>query len=156
MKALLQRVARAEVRVGGDCVARIERGLLVYVGVAPTDAPADARKLADKVVGLRIFPDEQGKLNRSVRDVRGGVLAVPNFTLQADTRKGRRPAFSAAAAPDQARALYETFVEALRTAPIDVASGVFGATMAIRSDADGPVNCLVEVPPAPPGTAPMR
>ncbi|MFW6133363.1 MAG: D-aminoacyl-tRNA deacylase [Planctomycetota bacterium] len=150
MRALVQRVARAEVVVGDEVVGRIERGLLVYVAAAPTDTPADAEKLAGKVAHLRLFDDEQGKLNLSVRDVRGGVLAVPNFTLQADTRKGRRPAFNTAAPPDRARGLYDSFVAALRTHPVPVGSGVFGATMRITSDADGPVNLLVEVPSEPP------
>jgi len=147
MKTLIQRVAWGEVDVGGRTVARIGPGLLVYVGIAPTDKRADAERLAEKIAGLRIFPDETDKLNLSVQDVPGGVLAVPNFTLQADASKGRRPAFDAAAPQSIAEPLYNGFVAALRTKGCATQSGVFGAEMSIRSEADGPVNIIIEMPP---------
>ncbi|MFP3938509.1 MAG: D-aminoacyl-tRNA deacylase [Phycisphaerae bacterium] len=147
MRAVIQRVTRAELEVSGAVLSSIERGLLVYVAVG-VDEPADAaEKLAEKVVNLRIFDDEAGKLNLSVRDVRGGVLAVPNFTLMADASKGRRPAFAAAAPAKLAEARYDAFTEALRRYEIPVAGGSFGSHMIIRSDADGPVNILVAIPP---------
>lgn len=144
MRAVIQRVQRAKVCVNGQTAGSIEQGLLVYVGVGPSDDEGDAAKLADKIAFLRIFEDEQGKMNRSVQDVRGGVLAVPNFTLYADARKGRRPAFTAAAAPQVAVRLFEAFVAALKVAGCSVASGIFGAHMEISSLADGPVNILYD------------
>ena len=144
MRVLVQRVAWAEVEADGQVVGRIEQGLLVYAGVGLTDTPADAQWLAEKVVNLRIFQDEQGKMNRSVRDVGGGVLAVSNFTLLADARKGRRPAFVAAAPFDAARPIHEAFLDALDRQGVQVAAGLFGATMAIRSQAAGPVNVLID------------
>jgi len=132
--------------VAGQITGRIDRGLLVYVGVAASDTEADAVRLAEKVARLRIFEDESGKLNKSCQDVRGGVLAVPNFTLLADTRKGRRPAFTAAAKPEQAQRLYDIFSSTLADQSVTVARGVFRATMLIRSAAAGPVNVLVNVP----------
>jgi len=147
MRALVQRVDWAEVEVEGRRVGRIERGLLVYVGVGTSDTPAEAEWLAGKVAHLRIFQDEEGKLNRSVQDVRGGVLAVPNFTLLADARKGRRPAFVGAAGFEQAGSLHEAFVAALRARGVRVETGVFGATMAVRSQAAGPVNIVLDSPP---------
>jgi len=147
MRAVVQRVHWAQVEAGGRAVGRIGPGLLVYVGVARGDTPQTADRLADKLAGLRIFADENGKLNRSVRDVRGGVLAVPNFTLLADARKGRRPAFVDAAAPAEARTLYERFLRALAERDCDPEGGVFGAQMTIRSAADGPVNLVLEMPP---------
>jgi D-tyrosyl-tRNA(Tyr) deacylase len=144
MRGMIQRVARAEVRADGKPVGQIGKGLLVYIG--PDDDEAHARKLAEKVSHLRIFEDDQDKLNLSVRDIAGGVLAVPNFTLMADARKGRRPAFVGAARPEQARPLFQAFVAALEGGGFAVAAGVFGAHMVIRSDADGPVNILLDVP----------
>lgn len=148
MRALVQRVDWAEVMVAGRVVGRIDHGLLVYVGVAVGDTAADAVRLAEKVAQLRIFEDDDGKMNKSCQDVRGGVLAVSNFTLLADTRKGRRPAFTAAAAPELAERLYVTFSAALAEQSLTVARGIFRATMRIQSAAAGPVNVLVEVPPA--------
>jgi D-tyrosyl-tRNA(Tyr) deacylase len=147
MRAVVQRVAWAEVESDGSIVGRIERGLLVYVGVGVDEPGEAAAKLADKVANLRIFEDDAGKLNLSVQDARGGVLAVPNFTLMADASKGRRPALTAAAPAKLAEARYDAFVEALRRYDVTVAGGVFGAHMTIRSAADGPVNILLEVPP---------
>jgi D-tyrosyl-tRNA(Tyr) deacylase len=146
MRAVIQRVSNAQVQVGDKVVARIGHGLLVYVGVAVGDQQRDAKRLAEKIAELRIFEDENGKLNISARDAGGGVLAVPNFTVLADARKGRRPAFVNAARGEEAEKLFETFVEGLRGSGCDVASGVFGATMAIQSTADGPVNIILDVP----------
>ncbi len=147
MRAVIQRVRLASVAVDGETVGRIEQGLLVYIGVATTDGAADADYLAEKVANLRIFPDKQGKMNLSVQDVRGGVLAVPNFTLLADARKGRRPAFVKAAPPEQAEPLQEAFVSGLRDRGCPISRGVFGAHMLIDSLADGPVNIVLDSPP---------
>jgi len=144
MRALIQRVAWAEVEVEGRVVGRIERGLLVYAAVARADTPAAAAWLAEKVANLRVFEDDHSKLNRSVRDVGGAVLAISNFTLLADARKGRRPAFVAAMGFDEARPLHEAFLEALRGQGLPIETGVFGAMMAVRSQADGPVNIVVD------------
>ena len=149
MRALVQRVDWAEVDVAGRIVGRIENGLLVYVGVAIADTVENARRLAEKVACLRIFEDADGKLNLSCQDARGGVLAVSNFTLLADTRKGRRPAFVNAAPAAEAERLYEAFAEAIEGHGCRVARGVFGARMAVRSCAAGPVNVLVDIPAAP-------
>ena len=146
MRALLQRVAEARVTVAGEVVGQIGAGLLVYVGVAPDDTPAAARWLARKVANLRIFADEQDKLNRNVRDARGSVLVVSNFTLLADARRGRRPSFVSAAGGDAAEPLTRAFVDALRGEGLEVATGVFGAMMSIDSQAAGPVNVLVDTP----------
>ena len=144
MRAIVQRVRQAEVEVDGRVTGRMERGLLVYVGVAPSDAQGDVDWLAGKVACLRIFQDDKGKMNLSVQDVGGGVLVVPNFTLLADAAKGRRPAFVGAAPPDLARGLYDALVSALAKVGCQVACGVFGAHMTIRSAADGPVNIILD------------
>ena len=146
MRAVVQRVAWAEVEVDGQVVGRIGKGLLVYVGVGVDDGPAEADWLAGKLAGLRIFTDREGKLNLSVKEVGGAVLAISNFTLLADARKGRRPTFAAAAAAEQAEPVHEAFLAALRRQGVDVQTGVFGAKMAIRSQADGPVNIIVDSP----------
>jgi D-tyrosyl-tRNA(Tyr) deacylase len=144
MRALVQRVDWAEVLVAGQVAGQIDRGLLVYVGVAGDDAEADATRLAEKVAQLRVFEDDGGKMNLSCQDVRGGVLAVSNFTLLADTRKGRRPAFAAAAGPEHAERLYEAFCAAIAGQSVRVEHGVFRANMIVRSSAAGPVNLIVE------------
>jgi D-aminoacyl-tRNA deacylase len=147
MKAVVQRVRWAEVEVDGRVVGRIEIGLLIYAGVAVGDTAREAWKLGDKVASLRIFEDEAGKLSRSVQEIGGGVLAISNFTLLADARHGRRPAFLAVAPQEKAAPIFDGFVSALRAAGITVAQGVFGATMHVRSEAAGPVNILLEVGP---------
>jgi len=147
MKAVLQRVSHARVTVDSDVAGQIDRGLLVYVGVSVADGPDQAAKLADKVAALRIFEDDAGKMNLSVRDICGRLLVVPNFTLQADARKGRRPAFVNAARPAQAEPLFHAFVAALTALGCSVATGVFGAHMHIDSQADGPVNIILDIPP---------
>lgn len=141
MKALVQRVSEASVDVGGRRVAEIGRGLLILVGVTHGDGPADAERLARKIPALRIFEDAQGLMNSSVTDVAGSVLVVSQFTLYADTRKGNRPSFIAAARPEQAEPLVEALVAQLRQAlgPARVATGVFGAEMQVRLLNDGPV-----------------
>ena len=148
MKAVVQRVLSAAVEVDGQVVGSIGRGLLVYVGVAVGDQAQAAAKLAVKVAGLRIFEDGEGKLNLSLQDVQGGVLAIPNFTLLADARKGRRPAFVDAAGGDLARPLFDAFVQALRAANVPVAQGRFGASMKVTSEAIGPINILLDLPPS--------
>ena len=146
MRAVLQRVKWAQVEVGPKVVARIERGLVVYVGVGVEDDESDAKWLAEKVANLRIFDDRQGKLNLSVRDAGGGILAISNFTLMGDGRRGRRPSFVAAARPEQAAPLHEAFVKAARQQGMPVEVGVFGTHMYVASQADGPVNIVLDSP----------
>lgn len=143
MKVLLQRVSEASVEVAGECVASIGAGLLALVGVAPGDGEQQLQWLADKTLGLRIFPDEAKPMNLSVTDVSGELLVVSQFTLAADTSRGRRPGFSGAAAPQHAEAVYDRFVEVLRdTMPVQ--TGVFGADMQVSLINDGPVTFLLE------------
>lgn len=150
MRAVLQRVSEARVEVDGRVTGAIGRGLLVLLGVAREDTPADADCLADKILGLRIFPDEQGKMNRSVAETGGAVLVVSQFTLYGDTRKGRRPSFDRAAPQEQARQLYQYFVEALRRRHHLVETGVFQARMQVHLINDGPVTMLCESRPRSP------
>ena len=144
MRAVVQRVSEASVTVEGEEVGRIGRGLMVLVGFGPDDEDGDLEYMASKVVELRVFEDEQGKMNLSVRDIGGGVLLVPNFTLHADCRRGRRPSFSGAAPPDMARALFERFVEMVRGMGVPVGAGVFGAHMHVALVNDGPVTLLLD------------
>jgi len=144
MRAAVQRVREASVVVDGVTIARIGTGLLVYVGCARGDGETDVHYLAEKTAGLRIFPDEVGKMNRSVADVGGEVLAVSAFTLQADARKGRRPSFDAAAAPEEAVRLCERYVQSLRAAGLNVAEGRFRAHMLVQSINDGPICVLLD------------
>jgi D-aminoacyl-tRNA deacylase len=144
MKAVLQRVTRAEVRVDGASVGAIERGLCVLVGVAQGDTAADADALAEKVATLRIFEDAAGKMNLSVADVSGGVLAVSQFTLLADTRRGRRPSFTEAMEPAVAERLFARFCDAVRKRSLPVETGRFGATMHVDLVNDGPVTILLD------------
>jgi D-aminoacyl-tRNA deacylase len=132
------------VDVDGNTVGRIGRGLLVLLGVAKPDAAADAEFLASKIVELRIFADDEGKMNRSLTDVGGALLVVSQFTLYGDCRKGRRPNFDAAAPAEQARTLYEHFVSAARAKNVPVETGLFQAMMAVSLVNDGPVTLLVE------------
>ena len=143
MDALLQRVTQASVDVDGTRIAAIESGLLVFVGVFPEDTAAVAQSLADRTLDLRIFADASKPMNRSVVDVGGEVLVVSQFTLAANTRKGRRPSFDSAAPPEQARTLYETFVERIRNRLGVVATGRFGADMQVALINDGPVTFLL-------------
>ena len=143
MRALLQRVTQASVVVDGARIASIEAGLVVFVGVFPTDTHEIAEKLADRTVDLRIFADAAKPMNRSVIDVAGAVLVVSQFTLAADTSNGRRPSFTSAAPPDQARGLYEVFVERIRQRVGRVETGRFGADMQVALVNDGPVTFLI-------------
>lgn len=144
MRALLQRVSEAGVRVGDDSVASIGRGLVVFVGVYPDDGEAQIDWLVAKILELRIFPDDDKPMNRSVMDVDGALLVVSQFTLAADTSRGRRPGFSSAAPPDVAEPIYERFVTALRKRWPHVETGVFGADMQVSLVNDGPVTFLLE------------
>jgi len=144
VRLLLQRVARAEVRLEGRAVGAIGRGLVVLVGVAPDDTEAIAASLADKSVDLRIFRDEAGLTNRSLMDVAGELLAVSQFTLFGDTRRGRRPSFLGAAAPDLGRYLYEGFASAVEARGVRVARGVFGAEMEVELVNDGPMTIWLD------------
>jgi D-tyrosyl-tRNA(Tyr) deacylase len=144
MRAVIQRVTGASVRVDGAVVGEIGPGLLVLLGVSKTDSERDALFLAEKIVNLRIFSDEAGKMNRSLIDAGGALLAVSQFTLYGDTRKGRRPGFDAAAPAETARALYESFVAAARAQGVPVETGVFQAHMEVSLVNDGPVTLLVE------------
>jgi D-tyrosyl-tRNA(Tyr) deacylase len=144
MRAVVQRVTRASVQVEGSIVGEIGAGLLVLLGVATEDGEQDARFLADKVAALRIFEDADGKMNRSVSDTQGGVLAVSQFTLLGDVRKGNRPSFMAAAPPAEASALYDRFCALLREKGLTVATGVFRAEMKVELVNDGPVTILLD------------
>ena len=144
MKALLQRVVEASVDVGGEEVGRIGRGLVCLVGVAQGDTEDDARRLVDKTLNLRIFPDEAGRFNLSLLDSGGQILAVSQFTLLADTRKGRRPSFTEAASPGDAEALYNRFVELAKAAGLRVETGRFQQHMLVHIHNDGPVTILLD------------
>lgn len=143
MRAVLQRVSRAKVTVDGEITGAIGQGLLVLLGVGTGDIAADATYLLDKIVNLRIFNDEDGKMNRSVIDVSGGLLVVSQFTLYADTRKGRRPSYIGAAPPEDANRLYEFFVESAR-GHVRVATGRFQAMMDVELVNDGPVTIILD------------
>lgn len=145
MRAVVQRVSRAKVTVGGGVVGEIGPGLVVLVGVTDTDTAADAAVLAAKLSGLRIFRDEAGAMNRSVRDVGGRVLVVSQFTLYGDARRGRRPSFTAAAPPERAAPLVEAVIAGIEKAGVGVATGIFGAMMEVELVNDGPVTILLEV-----------
>ncbi|CAN5777871.1 D-aminoacyl-tRNA deacylase [soil metagenome] len=144
MRLLLQRVSRAEVRIEGRVVGAIGEGLLVLVGVGREDDAALARRTADRCVDLRIFGDQAGKTNRSLVEIGGEVLAVSQFTLFADTRKGRRPSFLAAAPPELGASLYEVFVQAVDARCVGVARGVFGAEMEVELVNDGPLTIWLD------------
>lgn len=145
MKALLQRVTQASVCVAGETVGQIERGLLVFVGVDKGDTTDQADKLLEKMLRYRVFSDEQGRMNRSLQDVDGGLLLVSQFTLSADTRKGLRPSFSSAADPALGQSLYDYLVAQARGRSARVATGRFGADMQVALVNDGPVTFLLEV-----------
>ncbi len=144
MKTLLQRVTEASVSIGGEVVGRIGRGLVVFVGVASGDAEKDAQYLVQKIVNLRIFADEAGKFNLSALDIKGELLLVSQFTLLADTRKGRRPSFIEAAPPAQAEQLFDQFVEQARAAGLRVETGRFQQYMQVEIHNDGPVTILLD------------
>lgn len=144
MRAVVQRVSRARVTVHGDVTGEIATGLLVLLGVAEGDSASDVDYLAEKIVGLRIFPDDEGKMNRSLTDIGGELLVVSQFTLLGDCRKGRRPSFIEAARPEQAIPLYRAFVEAVHRLGIRVAEGRFQEHMLVELVNDGPVTLLVD------------
>lgn len=144
MKALLQRVTEASVSVAGEVVGRIGQGLVVFVGVADGDTEEEARYLAQRTVNLRIFADEEGKFNLSALDIKGELLVVSQFTLLADTRKGRRPSFVEAAPPEQAEELIEQFVEEARATGLKVETGRFQQYMQVEIHNDGPVTILLD------------
>jgi len=143
MRAVVQRVLSASVHVGDETVATIGSGLAVLLGVATDDRPEDGERLAAKVLALRIFDDGRGRLDKTVKDVSGSVLVIPQFTLYGDVRHGRRPDFTAAAPPDVGRRLFDAFCGVLRGADAHVVSGRFGADMRILLEADGPVTLVL-------------
>jgi D-tyrosyl-tRNA(Tyr) deacylase len=144
MRAVVQRVSRAEVRVAGEVVGRIGRGFCVLIGAAEGDGEDDARYLADKIIGLRVFADEAGQMNLALAEVGGALLVVSQFTLYGDCRKGRRPSFIQAMAPGPAEALYDRFVELLRGSGVPVETGRFRAMMDVELVNDGPVTLLLD------------
>ncbi|MBQ2700227.1 MAG: D-tyrosyl-tRNA(Tyr) deacylase [Clostridia bacterium] len=144
MRCVVQRVSQASVVSEGQLTGQIEKGLMVLVGVKDGDTDKDVKYMADKVPNLRIFEDEQDKMNLSVKDVGGAILAVSQFTLYGDARGGRRPSFIAAARPDEANALYEKLVEAWRAQGLRVETGVFRTHMAVSLTNDGPVTLLLD------------
>jgi D-tyrosyl-tRNA(Tyr) deacylase len=146
MRAVVQRVTAARVEVGGEIVGQIEKGLVAFVGIGKGDGEAEARYLVDKIVELRVFEDDQGKMNRALADVAGGLLVVSQFTLYGDTSRGRRPGFDRAMPPAEAERLYERVVELARARHSPVATGRFRADMRVLVDNDGPVTLLVESP----------
>lgn len=148
MIALLQRVSMAQVVIDGAMVGAIERGLLVLLGVEAGDGAAEADRLLERLLNYRVFNDDAGKMNLSLRDIGGGLLLVPQFTLAADTRKGLRPGFSTAAPPEQGRVLFEHVVAQARQAHAPVATGCFGADMQVMLTNDGPVTFWLQVRPA--------
>ena len=144
MRAVVQRVSRARVSVNGEITGEIGRGLLVLLGVGVGDTRADADYLAEKTIGLRIFEDANGKMNLSVAEVAGALLVVSQFTLYGDARRGKRPSFDAAAPPDEARELYEYFVEKIRAAGLRSETGRFQETMQVELVNEGPVTILLD------------
>jgi D-tyrosyl-tRNA(Tyr) deacylase len=144
MRAVVQRVSRAQVTVNGEIAGKIGLGLLLLLGVGRDDGEADATYLAEKITGLRVFEDAQGKMNRSVQEVGGSVLAVSQFTLYGDVRRGKRPSFDAAAPPEKARQLYEFFVEQIRAAGLLCETGRFQEMMTVELMNEGPVTILLD------------
>jgi D-tyrosyl-tRNA(Tyr) deacylase len=144
MRACIQRVSEAQVSVEGEVTGRIGRGLVVLLGVGKMDGDAEVNWLADKIVGLRIFGDEAGKMNRSLAEIGAGMLVVSQFTLFGDCRRGRRPSFTDAAPPELAERLYEKFVAAVRTAGVEVATGRFREHMFVSLINDGPVTLWID------------
>ncbi len=144
MRVVIQRVTQAHVDIAGATVGSIGAGLVVFVGVSPTDGPKDANYLADKITQLRIFPDAERRMNRSLVETGGGLLVVSQFTLYGDCRKGRRPSFDQAAPPEQARSLYDYLVQRLRLSNTIVETGVFQAEMEVHLVNDGPVTFVLD------------
>jgi D-aminoacyl-tRNA deacylase len=144
MRLVVQRVRHAKVVVGESTTGSIRTGLLVLIGISRSDTTADADYLVDKLIGLRIFPDDEGKMNRSVQDAGGSLLLISQFTLYGDCRRGRRPSFDEAAPPGQAQALYEHFVARARLGPVPVETGIFQASMQVHLVNDGPVTIWMD------------
>ncbi|MGA2113069.1 MAG: D-aminoacyl-tRNA deacylase [Anaerolineales bacterium] len=144
MRAVLQRVSRAQVSVSGRKVAEIGTGYVILLGIEPTDGQLAADQLAEKCAQLRLFPDDQGKTNRSIRDVGGEALVISQFTLLADTHRGRRPSFAGAASPAQARPLYEHFAGCMRKLGVPACTGEFGAHMLVEIQNDGPFTLVLD------------
>jgi len=144
MRMVVQRVLQAQVQTEGQMISRIGKGVLVYVSVGKTDTLKDAQFMAEKLVNLRIFPDQSGKMNQSLLDVNGAILLVSNFTLHGDCRKGRRPSFDAAAEPEPAQQLYERLIDLITEQGAAVETGIFGEHMHISSINDGPVTFLLD------------
>jgi D-tyrosyl-tRNA(Tyr) deacylase len=144
MRAIIQRVSEARVRIGEEVVGEIGPGLLVLLGVAKSDTSDQARRLADKIVSLRVFNDEEGKINRDVAEIGGSILVVSQFTLYGDCSKGRRPSFIDATPPETAIPLYEAFINAIKAHGISTATGRFGAMMQVELVNDGPVTLILE------------
>ena len=150
MIALIQRVAEARVRIAGETAGEIGRGVLALIGVERGDGEREAARLAERVLGYRIFPDAEGKMNRSLADIGGGLLLVPQFTLAADTRSGTRPGFSTAAAPEEGRRLFDVLLNLCREKHAAVATGRFGADMQVSLVNDGPVTFWLQASPGKP------
>ena len=150
MIALIQRVAEARVRIAGETAGEIGRGVLALIGVERGDGEREATRLAERVLGYRIFPDAEGKMNRSLADIGGGLLLVPQFTLAADTRSGTRPGFSTAAAPEEGRRLFDVLLNLCREKHAAVATGRFGADMQVSLVNDGPVTFWLQASPGKP------
>ena len=144
MRVLLQRVSSSKVVVAGEIVGQIGKGFTLLVGITHTDTQAQADWLANKIAGIRLFEDDAGKMNRALNDVDGAILAISQFTLYGDARKGRRPSFINAARPEQAEPLFDYFVDKLRSKGITVETGRFGASMAVDIQNDGPVTLMLE------------
>jgi len=145
LRIVLQRVSRATVRVEQQKITSIDKGIALLIGIGKGDEVLDLLRLAQKVVELRIFEDQAGKMNRSLRDVEGEILAVSQFTLYGDTKKGRRPSFSKAASPQEAKPLFDAFISALKAKGVPVKTGVFGARMEVELVNDGPVTFILEL-----------
>jgi D-aminoacyl-tRNA deacylase len=145
MKALLQRVTHAHVKVNEQIIGEIQTGILILVGIEKTDNEATVNRLVERVLGYRIFTDDQGKMNLNVQNIQGGLLWVPQFTLVADTKKGMRPSFSSAAAPTYSKTLFESIIQKTRQQYPHIATGQFGAHMQIELCNDGPVTFLLAV-----------
>ncbi len=144
MKAVIQKVSQAAVEVENETVAEIKRGLVVLLGINQEDEKADAEYLAKKVPNLRVFEDDEQKMNLSIQEIGGEILAISQFTLYADTRKGRRPSFIKAAPPEKADPLYEYFVELIQNSNIEVKKGIFGAMMQVKIFNEGPVTIIID------------
>ena len=149
MKALIQRVNHARVRVDGQTIGQCQRGFLILLGVGPNDQESDARWLAQKIAGLRVFPDEEDRMNLSLMDIQGDALVVSQFTLYGDCRKGRRPSFVGSAPPLLAERLYDRFVQLLSDLDVPTQTGQFGADMQVELVNDGPVTLMIESPQHP-------